>query len=137
GDQAIWREVTGALPAFQDGDGLVKFFPTQSEGSEVLTSYLLAISNAAGWALPDDARNAMLGGLRSFADGKLRRASRMPGLSLRKLTALEALSRYGRAEPAHLPSIDVEPDEWPTSAVLDWWSLLSRMPGVPDRAAHL
>src|SRR5262249_28615812 len=38
---------------------------------------------------------------------------------------------------ADLQSIEVEPDEWPTSAVLDWWSLLSRMPGVPDRAAHL
>jgi alpha-2-macroglobulin len=137
GDQAIWREVMAALPAYQDGDGLVKFFPTQTVGSEVLTSYVLAISNAAGWALPDDARNAMLGGLRSFADGKLRRPSRLPDLSLRKLTALEALSRYGRAEPADLQSIEVELDEWPTSAVLDWWSLLGRMPDAPDRAARL
>src|SRR5262249_17346561 len=40
-------------------------------------------------------------------------------------------------EPADLQSIEVEPDEWPTSAVLDWWSLLSRVPGAPDRAAHL
>src|SRR5262249_30807781 len=137
GDEATWREVTAALPGFQDRDGLLKFFPTQAEGSEVLTSYVLAVADAAGWALPKDARDGMLGGLRRFADGKLRRDSRLPDLSLRKLSALEALSRYGRVEPADLQSIDAEPDRWPTSAVLDWWSLLRRVPGSADRAARL
>src|SRR5262249_56203897 len=67
----------------------------------------------------------------------LRAASRLPDRSLRKLAALEALSRYGRVEPSDLQSIDADPDHWPTSAVLDWWSLLRRVPGSADRAARL
>jgi uncharacterized protein YfaS (alpha-2-macroglobulin family) len=58
-------------------------------------------------------------------------------LSIRKLQAVEALSRYGKAEVGLLSSIAVEPNLWPTSAVLDWWSLLSRMTTVPDRARRL
>jgi hypothetical protein len=58
-------------------------------------------------------------------------------LSIRKLMALEALARYGKAEPRLLGSVVVEPNLWPTSAVLDWWSLLERVPGIPDRARRL
>jgi hypothetical protein len=137
GDQTIWGDVTATIPAFQDRDGLLKYFPTQPEGSEVLTSYVLAVASAAGWPLPGDARDAMLQGLRRFADGKLRRDSRMPDLSLRKLAALEALSRYGRVEAADLQSIEAEPELWPTSAVIDWWSILRRVPGITNRAARL
>jgi len=58
-------------------------------------------------------------------------------LSIRKLSAIEALSRYGKAEVGLLSSVTIEPNLWPTSAVLDWWGLLGRMPDVPGRDARL
>jgi uncharacterized protein YfaS (alpha-2-macroglobulin family) len=139
GDEARWREVTAALPSYADGDGLLKYFPTMSTGSDVLTAYVLAISNAAGWALPASVQDGMVGGLRAFVDGSIQRDSALatPDLVLRKLAAVAALARVGHAEPAMLDSIPIEPNLWPTSAVLDWWSILQRMPELPERDARL
>ncbi len=137
GDEEAWLEVVRALPAHQDGDGLLAYFPTREDGSEVLTSYVLSLAHAAGRALPADARDRMLDGLGRFVDGGLRRESRMPDRPLRHLSALEALARYGRATPERLATVEVTPALWPTSALLDWWSILYRMPDAPDRAARL
>ena len=138
-DEAQWRIVLNALPAHLDADGLLKYFPSMVSGSEVLTAYVLALSNEAGWPIPEDVRGRLEGGLRAFIEGRIVRRSEVPSpdLTLRKLAALEALARYGRAEPALLASLRVEPNLWPTSAVLDWWSILRRVDGIADRAARL
>src|SRR5206468_7423579 len=56
---------------------------------------------------------------------------------VRKIAALEALSRHGRATPKMLGSIHVVPNTWPTAAVIDWLNLLHRVEGVPERARRL
>lgn len=58
-------------------------------------------------------------------------------LSLRKLAAVEALSRYTTVKPQQLGSISIEPNLWPTSALLDWWSVLHRIEGSRDQATRL
>jgi uncharacterized protein YfaS (alpha-2-macroglobulin family) len=136
-DPEGWIEIVRALPTYQDKDGLLKYFPTLDQGSEVLTAYVLSIADAAARALPDDVRTAMLGGLTAFVDGKLRRESRMADLPLRKLAALDALSRHHQATPAQLAALELEPALWPTSALLDWWGVLRRTPGAPDRTRRL
>jgi uncharacterized protein YfaS (alpha-2-macroglobulin family) len=137
GDDTAWAQVTASMPALQDSDGLLKYFATMDQGSEVLTAYVLAIADAAGRALPDGVRDAALEGLRGFVEGRIQRSSRMADLVLRKLAAIEALSRYGKAEASQLDGIVVEPELWPTSAALDWWSILRRLDDVPDRATKL
>jgi alpha-2-macroglobulin len=137
GNDDAWTEIVRALPAYQDRDGLLKYFPTMEEGSDVLTAYVVSLADAAGKPIPDDVRASILDGLGRFVDGTLRRESRMADLPLRKLAALDALSRHGKATPAQLAALEVEPALWPTSAVLDWWSVLWRMPDAPDRAARL
>jgi hypothetical protein len=62
---------------------------------------------------------------------------RVADLSLRKLTALAALARYGQADPQLLSAITIEPNLWPTATVLDWWSLLQQVPEIPDQPARL
>jgi hypothetical protein len=57
-------------------------------------------------------------------------------LAVRKLAALEALSRSTRW-PAMLESFTVEPNLWPTSAVIDWYLILQRSPKLPQRDAAL
>ncbi|HXJ81498.1 MAG TPA: MG2 domain-containing protein [Candidatus Methylomirabilis sp.] len=138
-DRERWRALMAELPSYQDGDGLLKYFPTMDQGNEALTSYVLAVAGEASWSIPAGPRGRMEQGLKKFVTGTITRRQELPtaDLSIRKLQAVEALSRYGKAEVGLLGSIAIEPGLWPTSAVLDWWSLLSRMPGVPDHARRM
>ncbi len=138
-DEHLWQEVTAAMPSYLDGDGLLKYFPTMEWGSDVLTAYVLAISHAAGWALPPAVQSKAEEGLEKFVAGAIQRYSafRVTDLSLRKLTALEALARYGKFDRKLLGSLTIEPNLWPTSTVLDWWSLLQRVPSLADRDTRL
>ena len=137
-DEGRWRSVAAALPAHQDAAGLLKFFPAMTHGSEVLTAYVLAVAHEAGWTLPAEVQERAEGGLTAFVKGTLRSHEPLPtaDLSIRKLAALEALSRYGKANPELLGSVTLEPNLWPTSAVLDWWGLLRRVSAIPSRAAR-
>ncbi len=138
-DEALWRDIVAALPSHMDADGLLKYFPTIQAGSEVLTAYVLAITSEAGFALPADLQQKMVMGLTRFVNGALLRLPRLrtADLPLRKLAAVEALARAGKVQPALLSSITIEPNLWPTSAVLDWWSILQRVPSVTQRDARL
>ena len=134
-DQAMWARTIAAMPAYLDHDGLLKYFPSQDVGSDVLTSYILAIAHEAGREIPDATRSRMETGLKAFVEGKLMRAQPMPtaDLAIRKLAAVEALSRRGTAGPGLLDSISLDPNLWPTSAVLDWINILTRMKSIPQR----
>lgn len=138
-DEQLWHEIMAKLPSYVDSDGLCKYFPTMPLGSAVLTAYVLALSHEAGWAVPEDLQARMAQGLSQFVEGSIVRHSSLPtaDLALRKLTAIEALARIGQAQPDLLGSITIEPKVWPSSAVLEWWSILQRVPAIPDRQAHL
>ena len=143
GDEAAWQVMRDELPGYLDSDGLANYFPppagSAARGSDRLTAYLLTASHEAGATLPDGARNAMLDGLAAFVEGRLERRfpAPRPDLDLRKLAALDALARHGRVDARWWGSIAFTPGVWPTSALLDAWSALQRMPGVPDRDARL
>nr|WP_312024450.1 alpha-2-macroglobulin family protein [Pandoraea apista] len=147
-DTAQWKRVTGMLPSYLDEDGLASYFPPQegfaNQGSDTLTAYLLAVSHEAkaldpAYVLPDDALARMEDGLTAFVEGRLTRRFWAPrdDLTLRKLSAIEALSRYGRANARMLSSLTIAPNDWPTSAVIDWYSILQRLPDAPQRAERL
>src|SRR5207249_5629430 len=127
------------LPPHVDGDGLLKYFPRAPQGSDALTAYVSAVVHERGWKIPETIQTRLDDGLRKFVEGKIRRGSDIPrpDLTLRKLAALEALSRRGHADPALLSTIAVEPNLWPTSGVLDWWSVLRRVYNLPQRTARL
>ena len=61
--------LTSELSAHLDGDGLLKYFPTMTWGSEVLTAYVLSIAHAAGWSVPE--REKMTAALQRFVTGQL------------------------------------------------------------------
>jgi uncharacterized protein YfaS (alpha-2-macroglobulin family) len=134
-DENLWKRRMSDLPAYLDGDGLVKYFPPCLYGSPVLTSYIIAIGHEAGYTIPDETRAKMETGLRNFIEGKIRRYSPLAtaDLSIKKLTAIEALSRNGKAQARLLNSISIEPNLWPTSAVMDWLNILQNMTDIPDR----
>jgi uncharacterized protein YfaS (alpha-2-macroglobulin family) len=138
-DPALWRGIVADLSSYADSDGLLKYFPSMPEGSDVLTSYVLAIADEAGLELPKQTRSSMESGLTQFVEGKLARDEPLAvaDLPMRKLAAVEALARDGKASSSLLDSIKIDPNPWPDSAVIDWWSILERMPLMPQRAARL
>lgn len=135
-DLGQWNAAMKRLPAFLDGDGLLRYFATDSlPGEDSLTAYVLAIADEAGWAIEESIRNRMSTALRNFVQGRIKRGSALPtaDLTIRKLAAIEALSRYRLADKSMLDSLTVEPDLWPTSAVIDWLGILQRVAGAdPD-----
>jgi uncharacterized protein YfaS (alpha-2-macroglobulin family) len=138
-DEKRWKELMAQLPSYQDTDGLVKYFPAMRLGDETLTSYILAVGHEAGWSIPEEPKGRMEAGLRKFIEGRISRGSPLPtvDLALRKLTGMEALSRSGKFEAKLLGSISIEPNLWPTSAVIDWLNLLRNSQDIPDRAERL
>ncbi|MFH1146694.1 MAG: MG2 domain-containing protein [Pseudomonadota bacterium] len=138
-DEAIWKRVMAELPGYLDSDGLAKYFPSCPWGSDTLTAYILSIAHEAGWTIPEPQRSSMENGVEGFIEGRVIRWSSLPtaDVSIRKMAALEALSRYGKARPGLLDSIAVEPDLWPTSAALDWFNVLARCRDIPDRDKRL
>lgn len=134
-DRALWDRWMQRAPAYLDGDGLLKYFPSeQLQGEDALTAYVLAIAHEAGWTLPDALHARLVQGLTSFVEGRIVRHSALPtaDLTVRKLAAIAALARYNAARPNMLDSITVEPDLWPTSAVIDWLGILRRVQGIAD-----
>ena len=138
-DQGQWQQIAAILPSHLDSDGLLKYFPAMEQGSEVLTPYVLSIVHEAGWEIPAEVREHMMQGLQRFVEGTIQRRPPFAAvdLSLRKLTAVEALSRYTTVKPQVLGSITIEPNLWPTSAVLDWWNVLHRVPSIRNQESQL
>jgi uncharacterized protein YfaS (alpha-2-macroglobulin family) len=133
-DRELWDRWMSRLPAYIDRDGLVKYFPSeQLQGDDSLTAYVLAIAHEVQWPIPDDSRERLTQALMRFVDGKLVRESALPtaDLAVRKIAAISALARYDLATPKMLDSLTIEPELWPTSAVIDWMGVLRRVKGVP------
>ncbi len=147
-DARLWQTVVAQMPSYLDSDGLAGYFPPRdgeaNRGSDTLTAYVLAATHEASslnpaFGLPDALRGAMARGLIAFVEGRIQREFWSPrkDLDMRKLAALEALSRYGLAQGRMLASITLAPNQWPTHTVLDWLNILQRVRDVPDRDKRL
>ncbi|MET0383278.1 MAG: MG2 domain-containing protein, partial [Burkholderiaceae bacterium] len=152
-DTASWRALAARIALYLDEDGLANYFPPagggRRSGSDSLTAYLLSVSDAAAqlgydFALPGDARDSMERGLIGFVEGRVRRDDfwkpaflKDGDLDVRKLAALEALSRRGKVQPRMLDSIQILPNRWPTGAVIDWLQILDRVRAIPDRPRRI
>jgi uncharacterized protein YfaS (alpha-2-macroglobulin family) len=138
-DEALWKSVLDKLPAHLDSDGLLKYFPPMYQGSDTLTAYVLSAAAEAGYAIPANLKGRMESALLEFVRGKITRYSALPtsDLAVRKVAALAALSHSRPAEADDLESFTVQPNLWPTSAVIDWYQILQRSPALPQQAARL
>lgn len=134
-DLRDWQRIISRLESYLDREGLAKYWPGLERGSEILTAYVLSISRQAGWRLPASAQHRMLAALENIAHGHAQGHDLFPrdDGTVRKLIVLEALSRYERVQPDMLAGLQAEPNRWPTSAVIDWLSILNRQRNVPDR----
>lgn len=146
-DLPRWQAVIAAMPTYLDADGLANYFPPRAgdgnHGSDALTAYLLSAADTAtqldpAFALPADLKAQLQDGLIAFVGGRIDRSFWAPksDLDARKLAAIAALARDGKAQPRMLDSITLAPNAWPTSALIDWLSILKNLPDVPQRQAR-
>lgn len=137
-DLVQWRQIMNDLPQYMDDEGLLRYFPRgDAAGSDSLTAYVLALANQAGWSLPEESQERMLKGLEMFVAGNAVRPSfRADGIE-RRLAAVEALTRYGQGRTDLLTGMAIQPNEWPTSALLDWIGILQRQQDIGNRERKL
>jgi uncharacterized protein YfaS (alpha-2-macroglobulin family) len=81
----------------------------------------------------------MEAGLRKFIEGSIARYAPFStaDLAIQKLSAIEALSRDGKAEARLLGSIEIDPNLWPTSAVIDWFNILHNIKDIPKQEERI
>ena len=146
-DASAWASLMRELPSYLDANGLVAYWPVGAglpdAGSDVLTAYLVTIADEASradarFALDPALRGRMADGLTAFVEGRLqpRHWSARRDLDARRLAAIDALSRAGRLRARWLDTVEVSPQTWPTSMLLDFAALLARSPQLPQRDAH-
>ncbi len=136
GDAGAWGTLAGALPTYQDGDGLIRYFPGEWPGSEALTAYALSMTAEAGFAMPEAAKGRAVEALKAVIEGRLKRDAYGPvDNRLLKVAALAALARNGASNAALLGAIDIAPADMPTGALSDWMVAIDRTPGLKNAAA--
>ncbi len=136
GDTAAWGTLAGAIPTYQDSDGLIRYFPGEWPGSEALTAYALSMTAEAGFAMPDTAKGRAIEALKAVIEGRLKRDAYGPvDNRLLKVASLAALARNGASTPALLGAIDIAPADMPTGALADWMIAIDRTSGLRNAAA--
>src|SRR3546814_7100232 len=70
GDLGRWQALAGAMPTYLDDDGLLRYWPSERlQGSPELTAYVLAITAANGFAIPEAPRAKMVAALQALVEG--------------------------------------------------------------------
>jgi uncharacterized protein YfaS (alpha-2-macroglobulin family) len=134
GDTGMWNGIAGELPAYQDNDGLLRYFPGEWAGSEALTAYILSITGEAGLPLPDGPRAKAIDAMKAVLDGRLRRED-YGDVRLQRIAAFSALARQGAATSAMLGQLGIAPAEMPTSSLADYLAALAKGPRPRQRRA--
>lgn len=136
-DSGRWAALAGALPTYLDSDGLLRYWPSSSlAGSPELTAYVLAMTAANGFVVPDEPRQKMIAALQAIVDGRLDRDRMGPGdIRLIRIAALAALARNNAASAALVAANDLAPADMPTGSLADWLTVLERTPGVKNAPA--
>ena len=140
-DTKRWQAVADSLPGLLDGNGLAAYFPG-TPGSATLTAYLLDLTTLAGFALPEESKRRMVQGLTAYAEGRFKTGEWTPAsygdpLLLRRLNALQALTRQGVLPTRAVAALDIDPLRLPTAALIDWYLILHRIPDLPQRDKRL
>ena len=138
-DEKRWASVAGNLQGYLDANGFAQYFPGAGQGSDALTAHVLTVAQAAGFKVPEEAQRRMEQALVNFVAGKVKPTFWAPReiLPERRLHALEALARLGKADARMLGAFEFKPLKMATTSLIDWYSILYRVKEAPEREARL
>lgn len=136
-DKSAWGKLEAKFATYLDENGLLKYFPGNAvSGSVNLTAYVLNIAHEAGFEFSEDHESRMLEALEAYVHGKLREPHELDRADsvMKKITALETLSRYRRLNPvADLAGIEFSPNQWPMYTLLEWHNIHQWEKNIKDR----
>ena len=135
-DAKLWSALVNALPTYLDADGLANYFPPRAEDKRERqrSPHRLPARRGARVRLRAPAARARPDAGRTRGVSPKAASSASSGRRGRTSTCASSppskrLSRYGRAQPRMLGSVNVTPNLWPTAAVIDWFNILRRVDG--------
>ncbi|MBL0769227.1 alpha-2-macroglobulin [Sphingopyxis sp. DHUNG17] len=137
GDVGRWQTLAEAMPTYLDRDGLLRYWPNERlDGSAELTAYVMAVTAANGFAVPEASKDKMVKALQAIVEGRLSRRGYGPyDVRPVRVAALAALARNKASSPALVAAIDLTPAEMTTGTLADWLVAIERTPGVRNAAA--
>ncbi|MNJ93397.1 hypothetical protein D3C87_110770 [compost metagenome] len=137
-DKKLWEKIDGKWSLYLDSKGLLKFFPESSYGSTSLTAYVLSLAHEAGWSIQEDSEQRMLSALSAFVDARLRSDEPSRGdEEIRKISAMEALSRYRHFTATSASHLALQLDQWPLYSLVEWYQILRWEKDIPQREQKL
>jgi alpha-2-macroglobulin len=127
-DREMWNKLVEKIPSYMDENGFLKYFPSMNLGSTSLTSYILSLSMEAKWELPEPQKKRLETALNQFVTGMVIQNGVLEtaDLNIRKLQALEALSRISPKYAEASQTIRLNLNLLPTSSLIDYWYILER-----------
>lgn len=132
-DESGWRKVREVLPTYLDRLGRLTYFVSEEEGSYELTAYVLGLIAARGWDLPPQVRDPMTSYLRGVASGESDGGGDSSAARMRRIAALDALSRAGEDVTEIVAGLVIDPSVLSTSNLISWFGVLTRTPQAPRR----
>jgi uncharacterized protein YfaS (alpha-2-macroglobulin family) len=135
-DIAHWQSIMDMLPTYMDQNGLLRYWPRDtSSGSAELTAYVLSISAAHGFALPDGMKDRAINALQAMAEGRLtQRGYGSYDVRAIRIAALAALARNQAATANMVSTINVAPTEMSTATLSDWLTIINKTPAIQGAA---
>ena len=134
-DRARWDALMGALPDYLDRDGLAQVLAGPARRRR-RADRVRAVDRQRG-GLRDSRPRAQSHGAgadrlrRRPHRALLRAADRRPRDPQGRRARSACRGARSRSTPKWLDSITIEPNLWPTSAVIDWYLVLKRQPKLP------
>lgn len=132
-DKARWADIVANLSSYQDSQGFLEYFPGMTNGSEILTAYVLTMAYENDIKLPIEVENKMQQALLDFVEGRIQPTGAWywgsnQYLTERRLHALAALSYTGNVDTRVLTAFDFKPIQMPTTTLIDWLAIYTHLP---------
>src|SRR3546814_6850867 len=104
------------MPTYLDDDGLLRYWPNERmTGSIELTAYVMSVTTANGFAIPEASKAKMVNALQAVVEGRLTRKGYGPwDIRPVRIAALAALARNKASSASLVAAIDVAPVDMAT-----------------------
>lgn len=141
-DKARWADIVANLSSYQDSQGFLQYFPGMSNGSEMLTAYVLTMAYENAIQLPIEVENKMQQALLDFVEGRIQPAGAWywgsnQYLTERRLHAFAALSYTGNVDARVLTAFEFKPIQMPTTTLIDWLAVYTHLPKADNREERM
>ncbi len=136
-DAKAWTDAMTLLPALVDNNSsLLKFYPDNKSGSDVLTAYVLKVSKLTGFAIPGEIRTKLVSGLKAYAEGSARnedRPSDPVSNYVSRVNAIASLIHYGEPEVILSSLPRVGRDQLPNATLVQMLTILDHYGKTTER----